>query len=449
MTATTDTVLELDDIQTGALHERPSPYVGTYLLLRIDDRADGRELVRRLHRIVDPAAPRPTAAPRHVDHGRLHLPRPAGARRAAGVAGQLRAGVPARGWRHAPPSWATSARAAPSTGRSRWAPPTSTSPSPSSPRRRAAGGRRREGPPGPRGAARDRAGLAPGLLPAPDRADVVRLQGRHRPAGGRRQRPSPRRTRASGRSRPARSSSATPTRPASCRRCRPRRCSVATAPTWSSASCTPGWRPTASTCARPGRRPRRGGPPRRQDGRALAERGPARALAGRRRPRARRGPAAQQRLRLRRRPARLQVPARRPRAPREPAGRLRPGRQRQRPPPPHDPARHELRADAARRRPRGRRRRPGDRLRLRGSPPADGSSSSSRPSGSTTASSSVPRPRRTPSSDRTTRPATFTIPQRPIRRRLQNVPPFVVTRGGEYCFAPGLRAMQLAGGARA
>ena len=44
--------LELDDIQAGALFERPSPYVGTYLLLHITDRADGRELVRRLHRIV-------------------------------------------------------------------------------------------------------------------------------------------------------------------------------------------------------------------------------------------------------------------------------------------------------------------------------------------------------------------------------------------------------------
>ena len=39
---------ELDDIQAGALHERPTPYVGAYLLLRIDDRRDGRELVRRL-----------------------------------------------------------------------------------------------------------------------------------------------------------------------------------------------------------------------------------------------------------------------------------------------------------------------------------------------------------------------------------------------------------------
>ena len=36
----------------------------------------------------------------------------------------------------------------------------------------------------------------------------------------------------------------------------------------------------------------------------------------------------------------------------------------------------------------------------------------------------------------------FTIPQRPIRRKLQNLPPFVVTRGGEYFFAPGLRAMR-------
>jgi Dyp-type peroxidase family len=37
---------------------------------------------------------------------------------------------------------------------------------------------------------------------------------------------------------------------------------------------------------------------------------------------------------------------------------------------------------------------------------------------------------------------TFTIPQRPIRRRLADLPPFVVTRGGEYCFAPGLRALR-------
>ena len=41
---------------------------------------------------------------------------------------------------------------------------------------------------------------------------------------------------------------------------------------------------------------------------------------------------------------------------------------------------------------------------------------------------------------------TFTIPRQPIRRRLQDLPPFVITRGGEYCFAPGLRALRLARG---
>ena len=37
---------------------------------------------------------------------------------------------------------------------------------------------------------------------------------------------------------------------------------------------------------------------------------------------------------------------------------------------------------------------------------------------------------------------TFTIPSQPIRRRLQGLPPFVVTRGGEYLFVPGLRALR-------
>ena len=49
--------LELEDIQSGALHERPSPYVGAYLMLRIDDRADGRELVRRLVGLVASGVP--------------------------------------------------------------------------------------------------------------------------------------------------------------------------------------------------------------------------------------------------------------------------------------------------------------------------------------------------------------------------------------------------------
>lgn len=36
----------------------------------------------------------------------------------------------------------------------------------------------------------------------------------------------------------------------------------------------------------------------------------------------------------------------------------------------------------------------------------------------------------------------FTLPRRPVRRRLQGIPKFVVTRGGEYCFMPGLRALR-------
>jgi deferrochelatase/peroxidase EfeB len=36
----------------------------------------------------------------------------------------------------------------------------------------------------------------------------------------------------------------------------------------------------------------------------------------------------------------------------------------------------------------------------------------------------------------------FTIPEQPIRRRLRGLPQFVVTRGGEYCFMPGLKALR-------
>ena len=56
MTSTISSTLDLADIQGGILHPRPSPYVGAYLLLRIDDRRDGRELMRRLAAVVTPAA---------------------------------------------------------------------------------------------------------------------------------------------------------------------------------------------------------------------------------------------------------------------------------------------------------------------------------------------------------------------------------------------------------
>src|SRR4051794_10906721 len=106
MTATEDISLELDDIQSGALHERPSPYVGTYLLLRIDDRAAGRELVRRLHGLVDTGRPSAdpardawiTAAFTYQGLKALGVPRPrsTASRRSSG-----------RAWPRARPSWGT------------------------------------------------------------------------------------------------------------------------------------------------------------------------------------------------------------------------------------------------------------------------------------------------------------------------------------------------------
>ncbi len=49
-------MLELGDIQSGILRPRPSPYAATYLLLRIDDRRAGRALMGRLSEVVASAA---------------------------------------------------------------------------------------------------------------------------------------------------------------------------------------------------------------------------------------------------------------------------------------------------------------------------------------------------------------------------------------------------------
>ena len=48
--------LALDDIQSGVLRPRPVPFAATYIALRIDDRAAGRELMRRLSGTVASAA---------------------------------------------------------------------------------------------------------------------------------------------------------------------------------------------------------------------------------------------------------------------------------------------------------------------------------------------------------------------------------------------------------
>lgn len=43
MADATNVALELDDIQSGVLRPRPTPYVATYILLRIDNPGAGRD----------------------------------------------------------------------------------------------------------------------------------------------------------------------------------------------------------------------------------------------------------------------------------------------------------------------------------------------------------------------------------------------------------------------
>src|SRR5215207_6091651 len=49
-------MLELDDIQSGVLRPRPTPYAATYVLFRIDDRDGGRELLARIAPLIASAA---------------------------------------------------------------------------------------------------------------------------------------------------------------------------------------------------------------------------------------------------------------------------------------------------------------------------------------------------------------------------------------------------------
>jgi Dyp-type peroxidase family len=55
-------MLELDDIQSGILRPRPTPYAAAYLVIRIDDRHAGRELMRRARNVVASAADVTSAA---------------------------------------------------------------------------------------------------------------------------------------------------------------------------------------------------------------------------------------------------------------------------------------------------------------------------------------------------------------------------------------------------
>src|SRR5215217_6692906 len=51
-----EAILELEDIQSGAVRPRPAPYAATYILFRIDDRKAGQELMRRVSHVVASAA---------------------------------------------------------------------------------------------------------------------------------------------------------------------------------------------------------------------------------------------------------------------------------------------------------------------------------------------------------------------------------------------------------
>lgn len=56
MTEGASVTLELDDIQSGALRPRPAPYAATYVVLRIDNPIAGSALMRKLSTVVASAA---------------------------------------------------------------------------------------------------------------------------------------------------------------------------------------------------------------------------------------------------------------------------------------------------------------------------------------------------------------------------------------------------------
>ncbi len=236
-------------------------------------------------------------------HRGLHLPGPQRARGAAGLARQLRARVPAgdggargragRRRRERPRALGEAARVLRRPHR----------PGGPLPRRDTTAGRGREGPSRAARAARRRGDLAPGLLPAADRADLVRLQGRHRPAGGRGKRDPP----TNPRERPIKAGEIILGYPDETGELP----SMPTPEVLGRNGTYVVFRKLHTRVAayrqylrEQGGEPRRGGAAGRQDGRALAERRAARRLARARRRAARRRPTAAQRLPLRRRPAR-------------------------------------------------------------------------------------------------------------------------------------------------
>ena len=114
-------MLELDDIQSGVLRPRPTPYVATYIAFRIDDRKAGRELMRRVSGAVTSAAnPTSPLADTWVSvalTSRVSKPSVCLKSRSTAFRGSF-----VRGWRREPKTFTTLVRAHPKTGRSPWGP---------------------------------------------------------------------------------------------------------------------------------------------------------------------------------------------------------------------------------------------------------------------------------------------------------------------------------------
>ena len=88
--------LDLHEIQATVLRQRPAPYFGTHVLLRVDDAQAGRQFLRRLASHI---ACRGELVERgqHLADGRGELCGPRGARASDGVAAKLSRGVPRAG----------------------------------------------------------------------------------------------------------------------------------------------------------------------------------------------------------------------------------------------------------------------------------------------------------------------------------------------------------------
>ncbi len=125
-----------------------------------------------------------------VDHRRVHLPRLEGARSAAGLSRQLHAEF-RRGWRRARRTRRRRGEQPRELGQPLGSSACTCRRGGAVPGSRAAPERGREGTPRAARYRRRRGDLASGLLSAPNRANIVRLQGRHRTAGSRGQRHTP------------------------------------------------------------------------------------------------------------------------------------------------------------------------------------------------------------------------------------------------------------------